>query len=233
MMTSDFTPHSSTFDNYDIDDTVSRNSSCSRPKPRTAYSSISTTLRFKHHQGTDTVKELDVVKYILARESILLKLKNLCHEINQCDVLVQSSTALESELLDTLALMRETTTNYLDILTIWRESCTQYEPHNPRKFVWDGQNYTLKVTRDLDFLADQALLVSSLQLQQTKMLANPLMLPNTLEEGDTWIDPLQRASTDAGGDTEGFFFEERLRVRRAERVLLMELELSSDRESLR
>ena len=94
----------------------------SRPKPLTAYASISTTLGFVHHDGTDEAKELDVIRYIMARESIILKLQNLCHKIGQCDKLVQSSMLLESELLDTLALMRATTVNFVEVLCSWRES---------------------------------------------------------------------------------------------------------------
>ena len=39
------------------------------------------------------------------------------------------------------------------------------------------------------------------------------MLPNTLEENDTWIDPTQRAASDAGGATSGEVFGKRLQVR--------------------
>lgn len=198
-----------------------------RPKVQTPFSSITKTLGFSHHQGTDKSKELAVVKYILARESVLLKLKNLCTKISQCNILVQSSLNLESELLDTLALMRTTTTNFIEILTAWRESDVNHDQQNPRTFIWDQQNYTLKVTHDLDFLAEQPLLVASLQLSPDKMRANPLMLPNTLEEGNTWVEPSERVAFDCDGATEGEIFDQRLRVRNAERVLLVELEIHS------
>ena len=202
----------------------------SRPKPLTAYASISTTLGFVHHDGTDEAKELDVIRYIMARESIILKLQNLCHKIGQCDKLVQSSMLLESELLDTLALMRATTVNFVEVLCSWRESSENHDSQNPRTFFWENQNYTTKVIHDLDFLADQPMLVESLQLTADKMRANPLMLPNTLEEGDTWINSIERAISDSGGHTEGEFYEERLRVRKAERVLLIELELKETQD---
>ena len=206
----------------------SRNELLSRPKPLTAYASISTTLGFVHHEGTDQSKELDVIRYVLARESIILKLQNLCYKISQCDILVQSSMVLESELLDTLALMRATTVNFLEIISIWRKSADDFDPRNPRTFIWEGQNYTLKIVRDLDFLADQQMLVDSLQLTSEKMRANPLMLPNTLEEGDSCVDEIERAIFDSCGQREGDFFEERLRVRKAEKVLLVELENHGD-----
>ena len=206
-----------------------------RPKPLTAYASISTTLGFVHHEGTDQSKELDVIRNILARESIILKLQNLCHKISQCDILVQSSMVLESELLDTLALMRATTVKFLETVSIWRESADTFDLTKPRAFLWEGQNYILKIVRDLDFLADQQMLVESLQLTSEKMRANPLMLPNTLEEGDSLVDEIERAVFDSCGQREGDFFDERLRVRKAERVLLVEIGIhdTSDRNKYR
>ena len=84
----------------------------------------------------------------------------------------------------------------------------------------------MKVTTDLDFLSDQPTLVAVLHFPSEKMVKNPLMLPNNLEEGDTWISAIERAVYDSGGLKEGPFFEERLRIRKAERVLLQELELN-------
>ena len=198
------------------------------PISSSALSSIITTLGFVHHEGTDQEKELDVVNCILLRESIILKLKNLCNEISHHDNTTRSPDDSESELLNTLALMRSTTTNYIECICTWRESDAMMGQHNLRKFLWEGTNYTLKVTRDLDFLADQPLLISALKLPAEKIKANPLMLPNNLEEADTWMKPKQRAINDSGGLSEGIFFEERLRVRNAERVLLMELEIYSN-----
>jgi hypothetical protein len=209
-----------------------RNYTASRPnfdhsKPQSAFSSIIAALGFKHHQGTDQEKELGVLKIIISRESMILKIKSLCYKISQCDILVKSSTKLESELLDVLAQMRTMTTDYIEHLLTWRESIIDYEPHNPKAFMWEGQNYTLKLIHDLDFLADQPMLVASLQLSVEKMTSNPLMLPNNLEEPSKLImDPLELASYDSEGQREGSFFEQRLRIRKAERVLLQELESS-------
>ena len=195
-------------------------------KPFSAFASISATLGFIHHEGTDQDRELEIIKCILLRENIIMKLENICEKISHCDILVQNSSLLEKELLETLSQMRAATTTFIEYICMWRETATDYEPHNLRTFIWEGQNYILKVTRDLDFLADQPLLVASLQFPPEKMRRNPLMLPNNLEEADTWINPRERASFDSGGVTDGSFFDERLRVRKAERVLLQELELS-------
>jgi hypothetical protein len=202
-----------------------------RPKPLTAYSSISTTLGFKHHKGTDELKELAVVRSILAREGVLLKLQNLCDKISKCDVLVQSSMILESELLDTLALMRTTTMNFTESLSIWRDSATKTKLQNPRVFEWEDQNYTLKIINDLDFLADQPVLLASLKLTKSTMKSNPLMLSNTLEHLDLHTDPERSASIDSGGQSDGEVFLERLRIRKAEKIILIEKSLFADSSS--
>jgi hypothetical protein len=90
----------------------------------------------------------------------------------------------------------------------------------------------MKIIGDLDFLAEIIPLVEALQLAPAKMRANPLMLPNTLDEGDTWIDPMERATFDAGGENEGALYEERYRIRIAERVLLQEIECNLLRQPL-
>jgi hypothetical protein len=211
----------------EVDDRETTKHNNQGPISSSALSSIITTLGFIHHEGTDQEKELDVVNCILLRESIILKLKNLCSQISHHNT-AQFSDDSESELLNTLTLMRSTTTNYIECICTWRESDAMLGQHNLRKFLWEGTNYTLKITRDLDFLADQPLLISALKLPAEKIKANPLMLPNNLEEADTWMKPKQRAINDSGGLSEGIFFEERLRVRNAERVLLMELEIYSN-----
>ena len=45
----------------------------------TAYDSIITTLGFTHHQGSDKMIELKILKLILKRENILNLLTELCH----------------------------------------------------------------------------------------------------------------------------------------------------------
>lgn len=202
-----------------------------KPKPLTAYSSISTTLGFKHHSGTDESKELAVVRSILARESVLLKLLTLCNKIAKYDILVQSSMTLESELLDTLALMRSTTINFIESLCVWRDSATDQKSKHSRVFEWEDQNYTLKIISDLDFLADQPILLASLKLTKATMISNPLMLSNTLEDMDLHADPVKRASVDSGGLSNGDVFFERLRIRKAEKVILKEKSMYADSSS--
>ena len=190
------------------------------------FESIAATLGFIHHEGTDLDRELDVIKCILIRESIIMKLVVIFHKISQREFFDENPNNLESELLISLSDIRMATTTFIELLSAWRQSASDYEPHNLKTFLWEGRSYALKVTTDLDFLSDQPLLVAALHFPSEKMIKNPLMLPNNLEEGDTWISAMERAVYDSGGLKEGSFFEERLRIRKAERVLLQELELN-------
>ena len=63
-----------------------------------------------------------------------------------------------------------------------------------------------------------------LSKHQDKYLTNPLMLPNTLNEGNLATDPVERAMFDAGGEQQGSVFDERLRLRKAEYILMKEIE---------
>ena len=78
----------------------------SQPKPMPAYFSIAASLGLIHHEGTDVNLELEVVKRIIARESLLLKLENLCRRLVKLEALQRTTTAVENELLLTLAEVR-------------------------------------------------------------------------------------------------------------------------------
>lgn len=163
-----------------------------QPKPMPSYFSIAASLGLIHHDNTDVNKELEVVKRIIVRESLLLTLEMLCRKLVRWEALQRTTTDLENDLLLTLADMRERTVEYIDALIVWRESAINYDPLNPRIFYWEQRNYTLKITKDLNFLAEQPLFVNALGIPLEKIKTNPLMLPNTLEETEvTWIDPVK------------------------------------------
>jgi hypothetical protein len=212
----------------------SRNNNQSREKLKSggkqnnAFTSIASTFGFDHHEGSDRNIELKVIKHILLRESILSKLVHLCDRVgNQVSLASNFGTAI----LDTIMQVREHTLNYLETLTQWRHSNPNNDPTMPRVFFWEGDNYTLKIVRDLNFMANNASLVDALGIPALKLIANPLMLPNTLEDNNTWMDPVDRAGAEANGQFYGEYFEERLRLRNAERVLLLEIECNQMNES--
>ena len=196
-------------------------------KQNNAFSSIASTFGFNHHEGSDRNIELKVIKHILLRESILLKLIHLCERTgNQVSLHSNFGTAV----LDTIMQVREHTLNYLEWLVRWRTSIPDNDPTMPKVFYWEGDNYTLKIIRDLNFMANNVSLVDALGIPAIKLIANPLMLPNTLEDNTTWMDPVERAGFEANGQFYGEYFEERLRLRNAERILLLEIECNQINE---
>jgi hypothetical protein len=98
----------------------------SNPRPVPAYFSIAAALGLKHHEGTDVTLELEVVKRIIARESSLVTLETLGKRLVKMEALQRTTTALENEMLQLLATMREQTVRYLEALATWREQVTSF-----------------------------------------------------------------------------------------------------------
>jgi hypothetical protein len=162
---------------------------------------------------------------VLVREGFLMSLQYLTDKARKNDSVDKSCASI----LELLAQIRESTLNYLEALCLWRQ--TAQETEIPRMFFWERKNYTIKIVTDLDFLADNAVIVSTLGISEAQFRANPLMLTNNLEDMNTWMDPQERAVFDCNGRQEGPQFESRLRLRFAERILLQEVELASAEET--
>ena len=207
------------------------------PKAKNAFETIASTFGFVHHAGTDQNLELKIIKQIVARESQLMKLTHLCEQksvTNEHGEKVLKPLA-GTKILQLLIALRDTTLDYLDFLQVWRASAISEgleekdAEENPKVFVWEGYNYTMKIVSDMDFLSDSASLIEALGITADKLRANPLMLPTTLEEtADSWMDPALRASYDCNNQTSGAAYEERLRLRNAERCLLLEIECNAE-----
>jgi hypothetical protein len=191
-----------------------------------AFSSITNTFKFEHHNGTDGGLELRVLKYIMIREGLIMSLTHACEKlVKLSDRDMEVPNDLKTEILDGLSQIRDATVDLLEIICMWRLSSPDNRADMPLPFIWEGQNYVLKIVSDLNFMGNLEPLVTLLNISPYKMVLNPLMLPNTLIEGGLWIGPEERASFDAGGATEGHFYNQRLQLRRAERVLLQEVEV--------
>lgn len=188
------------------------------------FGKISSTFNFTHHEGTDAKTELKVVKIILIREGQIMSLAHLSEKSRSAENLNASCSAI----LEVLAEIRESTLNYLEALCMWRNSIPDGHTMSPRVFFWEEKNYTLKIVNDLDFLADNVLIIEALNISPEQFRSNPLMLTNNLDDPNTWMNPVDRAGSDAGGILQGPIFESRLRLRYAERILLQEIELSSN-----
>jgi len=220
-------------------------------RAKNAFETISSAFGFVHHHGTDRAAELKVIKSILVREGLLMK---LVHASASCRVKLPSGEEVlkpsaGAHILEILTHLRNASLDYLDNLTAWRNSSSATPSNHgslfdlassssssaaaaganssPRVFLWEGDNYTLKMINDVDFLAENELLVTALSQTPGNMRTNPLMLQTTLEDVNTWIDPHVRASNDAGGNIDSKYYHERLRLRLAERTMLQELECNA------
>jgi hypothetical protein len=196
---------------------------------------IASTFNFQHHEGTDEQIELKIIKCIVMRESMLMKLKHFVDVVEQRNPYgeITLKPAAGAKIIELMMSVRNTTLDYLDNLHRWRLSDRNNDAtvdgDNPKVFVWEGYNYTMKIVSDMDFLGEKEALVAALNQTPEKMRANPLMLPTTLEEtADTWVDPAMRAAMDANNATSGEYFESRLRLRNAERLLLLEIEVNAN-----
>lgn len=192
----------------------------------TAYDSISSVLGFQHHEDTNRMQEMKVVKTIIIRENILASLHTL---VEQFQINSRKGTKKVLKIIETMTKLRDSTAQYIDALVSWRLTATSFDPWKPKPFFWKDENYTLKLINDLDFIADNILLVEKLGLNVNKIKNNPLMLAQGVYELDDASDPFVRASMDTKGICTGSVYEERLKLRRAERVILQEIQSQQPR----
>lgn len=190
------------------------------------FSRISSTFGFKHHLGTDKKLELKVIKIILIRENILMNLRH------QSDKSLEQANIDNScgHIIQLLAQLRECTLNYLEALCMWRESAhhnASGHGQGPPAFIWENMNYTIKIVNDLDFIAENYLLVEALNMDPVQLQSNPLMLANNLEDSNTWMSPQERAASDCNGNGNAAYYQNRLRLRFAERIILQEIEAAT------
>ncbi|CAM9185353.1 unnamed protein product, partial [Choristocarpus tenellus] len=136
------------------------------------FSSVAAAFDFQHHVGTDTACELAVLKRILARECSLGRLEGVCRSLHQSEV------DENVRVFDLLARVRDATVGVVEAVKAWRGSCSHWIPP---PFMWHGENYLLKMTNDLNFLAGVGPLVNALKMHPACLLRNPLMLPKNLD----------------------------------------------------
>ena len=119
----------------------------------------------------------------------------------------------------------------------WRrgsgEAGFEQRKDSPRVFFWHGENYLLKCCRDIDFLSGCDQLVAALKVPREKMIHNPLMLPNTLDENSASlgrnINGAEREEHDVDREiTDPKKKAERKALRVAERILLLEEKFHAD-----
>lgn len=136
----------------------------------TAFSSVASVFEFHHHVGTDPTNELLVLKGILARECALSRLEVACHELRkEYRRPVGASGASGSphdestaQVIELLSQVRDATVEVVEAVVTWRKDVGKH----PLEFIWRGENYLLKTTNDLNFLAGVEPLVAAMKVWQ-------------------------------------------------------------------
>lgn len=140
----------------------------------TTFSSVASAFDFQHHLGSDPARELLVLKRILARECLLSRLEVVCGQLRKRRRLPPATfKGVESppregtdRVMDMLSSMRDATVAVVEAVEVWRDGMTG---HPPLAFVWHGENYLLKLTNDLNFLAGVEPLVAALKVGYLSM----------------------------------------------------------------
>lgn len=155
----------------------------------TSFSSVASAFDFQHHIGSDPASELLVLKQILTRECLLSRLEAVCDQLRKRFQLVSAATTATSDsataglgegsegIVDLLSKMRAATVAVIEAISVWRKGMTG---HPPSAFVWHGDNYLLKITNDLNFLAGVQPLVTTLKVHGSARRSIFRTLPRTL-----------------------------------------------------
>jgi hypothetical protein len=117
--------------------------------------------------------EMDCLKCILIREGHLNRLAGVVDRLQNDEIKGADSSEL-------IGLLKQT--RVISVETV--KSISRFQAASLVKFSWNGANYLLKLSKDLNFLADVPALANTLQIPREKMLFNPFMLPKTLLEAD-------------------------------------------------
>ena len=150
---------------------------CSKDVIRT-IESVSSPLEFQLHAGTDRAQEMGVIKSIVRREMALSLLRAKCSQLTAGETHLLDAR-YGTSVLDVLARVRDCTVDVLQSIALWRRA---FSNAAPQPYFWRRTNYMLKMTGDLDFVADVDLLVRALGVDRDTMLRNPLMLEKSLAE---------------------------------------------------
>lgn len=142
----------------------------------TTFSSVASTFDFQPHLGSDPAAELLVVKGILLRECLLSRLEAVCCDVRKrgprCAAMPNEGPDKPlgenaEEIIQLLSRTRETTVAVIEAITVWRGEINQ---HPPPPFLWHGENYLLKITNDLNFLAGVEPLSATLKVGTSRVI---------------------------------------------------------------
>ena len=113
------------------------------------------------------VAELEVLKAILNREGYLEKLRKSVQTIGK---------KMKPEVVDIMDYVRTATLDVIDAILKWRQAKRDHDA----AFKWNGINYLLKMSSDLDYLMGYLAIKKWIGFDLNR---NPFMIPYPLEKG--------------------------------------------------
>lgn len=158
---------------------------------KSPFEVISTAFGFSHHAGTDRATELKVLKQIVKRENLKTSLQSSIDKVIEAYNLKgirMVRAPSRSDILSILTSIRNITVELVESICIWRLS-SGVVGETPKPFLWEGKNYLIQLQSDLDFMSEVKALYELLSIPRDKLLANPLMLPNSIFEAGQWETP--------------------------------------------
>lgn len=140
--------------------------------------------------ASESIAELEVLKAIINREGYLNRLLKSAKTV---------SRKFKPEIADILDLLRAATLDVIEDVVKWRESKDDHDA----VFMWNGVNYLLKISSDIDFLAEYRAIKNWMGFP---LVRNPFCVPFPLEHGvhlfsEAVLDPKH---LDTGEGTDGF-----------------------------
>ena len=111
--------------------------------------------------------ELEVIKAIMNREGYLNRLQSVARSVKK---------KIKPELPDLIDFVRAASLDVVLAVVKWRDS----KRDSAAVFMWNGSNYLLRMTTDLDYLADYRAIRKWMGFN---LLHNPFCVPCPMEDG--------------------------------------------------
>ena len=111
--------------------------------------------------------ELEVIKAIMNREGYLSRLQSVARSVKK---------KIKPELPDLIDFVRAASLDVVQAIVKWRES----KKDSAVVFMWNGSNYLLRMTSDLDYLAEYRAIRKWMGFN---LLHNPFCVPCPMQDG--------------------------------------------------
>eukprot|EP00948_MAST-09A_sp_MAST-9A-sp1_P003478 g3478.t1 len=163
-------------------------------RPTSSLDSVGAQYRVNHtNEASSEVKiqELQTLKKILIREGYIRRLKKTSKTLLKMAGAPPKDRDNDPKALivDLLVDVREASLNVVDSIISWRYAHlmgfntneSELRKAVERPFIWNGMNYLVKMSTDMNFLANVHPLVEALGVPPTILIRNPFAYPRNLD----------------------------------------------------